>query len=477
MGYELSKREDLVKRSNLMINSSYQSSLFAKQITALAIARMKAKDEELVAELPVGEVKEALGLKGSSIYTEIKGVSIATLGQKLMIEDPDSERFYVFNVFSSAAFSKEDATLRLKFTNDVKKHTIEIKDNYTIMRLATLVSFSSNHAYRLYELLKTHEFKIPKAEGASYSFKMDILDFRFRIGLVNTSKEYIQDMMDAGEPLDVVYKAALERANEQRRQLKEQRKTFKKSKESAYTEEKPDVLYVQWGDLKKRVLDIAVAEINNSPLCEIHVDYEPIKRGRGAKITEIKFTISRNPKYKNAHEDIGFDLVRPRKSDIAAVEEVRAFIAEPLSEKDVLHLLDAADGEIDKVRYAYELALTQGGIQNLVAWMSKAIKENWTSISVDKKMAENKFNNHEQRDSDMDELEKMLLRTNDNVGKKPEVIDAEDVREVKEDDNYIEDAEDFEYNVLDDASDETLEELIRQQRKILAELEKRRKKK
>ena len=426
-----------VKRSNAMINASYQSTLFAKKVTALAIASMSVQDDALVADLSVSDLRNQLGLKGNSVYNQIKGVSVETLGQKLLLEGENKKSFDLYNVFSQAKYDEDQNVLRLTFTDQIKQHTLLVKENYTTMRLSSLVNFESNHSYRLFELLSTHKYKIPHKENASYTFSMDLIDFRFKVGLVNTEKTYISEAMDQGRSLESIYEMALERAEVQRNQLKDARKNYKKSANSTYVEEKPDVLYPRWTDMKKRVLDVAVNEINKSDYCDIAVDYTAERKGRGGKIEKIIFTIRRNPNYKNIRNDISFRPARERPSDNALVNEVREFISEPLSEKDVLAILSAAEDDVSRIKAAYQFARKKGNIHNLVGWLISAIKEGWEDVSLDKKDYDGDtsgFNNHSIHDYDMNELEKILLATNDNVGKADKVIDVteENIQETEE---------------------------------------------
>ena len=422
-----------VKRSNAMINASYQSTLFAKKVTALAIASMSVQDDSLVADLSVSDLRNQLGLKGNSVYNQIKGVSVETLGQKLLFEDDEKKSFDLYNVFSHAKYDEDKNLLRLIFTDEIKQHTLLVKENYTTMRLSSLVNFDSNHSYRLFELLSTHKYKIPQKKDGAYTFSIDLIDFRFKVGLVNTEKAYIAEAMDQGKPLEDIYNMALERADMQRQQIKDARKKFKKSEGSTYVEEKPDVLYPRWTDMKKRVLDVAVYEINNSEYCDIMVDYQAERKSRGGKIKNIIFTIKRNPNYKNLREDISFRPARERPSDNALVNQVREFISEPLSEKDVLAILSAANDDIEKVRAAYQFALKKGNIHNLTGWLISAIKEGWEDVEIIGSAREinrtAEFNNASGRNYDMDELEKKLLATNDNVGNKQEVkVDSKNAR-------------------------------------------------
>ena len=52
--------------------------------------------------------------------------------------------------------------------------------------------------------------------------------------------------------------------------------------------------YDSWTDFKRRIINVAVTEINNTPECGMTVSYEPVKSGKGGKVYGITFYVELN---------------------------------------------------------------------------------------------------------------------------------------------------------------------------------------
>ena len=170
----------------------------------------------------------------------------------------------------------------------------------------------------------------------------------------------------------------------------------------------------------KRSLDSAIDEIND--ITDIYVEYNDIKEGKGGKIRAICFTVTDKSKLKKIK--VKSDDVKPQEKDntpsgdeiIALMFELKMEIKEELSINDYRQLLECANYDKNKVLEKYELAKKVKNIDNLMAWMLSAIKNDYKTVETkaDKKEQKetNKFNDFEQRnysDEQLEELEKKLL--------------------------------------------------------------------
>ena len=152
--------------------------------------------------------------------------------------------------------------------------------------------------------------------------------------------------------------------------------------------------------MRNKVLEPAIKEINESPYSPFTVAYEPIRGGKGGGVKEVQFIIRKKESLSVKEET---------ENDDADV--VRSFISEPLSDGDIEAILKAANDDTEKVRVAYDAACRASDIHNLTAWMIRAIREGWGDSAPVKKRSSG-FNNSSERNYDMDELEKLLLKTN-----------------------------------------------------------------
>ena len=72
-------------------------------------------------------------------------------------------------------------------------------------------------------------------------------------------------------------------------------------------------------------------------------------------------------------ERISSDVIYGQKADL-----VRSMITEEIGDDSIGRILDAAGGDTEKVRAAYELAEKQAGeIRDITSWMVSAVKGGW----------------------------------------------------------------------------------------------------
>lgn len=128
------------------------------------------------------------------------------------------------NWFQYSKYIHENATLELCFNSYLKEHLLELNKNYTKYVLQNICKLNSVYAIKLYELLKQYH-KIG-------SRVIDVSDLKYMLGI------------DKG--------------------------------------------YNQYCDFKKRVLLVAISEINKNT--DLEVELKEIKKGR--KVSEIKFLIN-----------------------------------------------------------------------------------------------------------------------------------------------------------------------------------------
>ena len=86
---------------------------------------------------------------------------------------------------------------------------------------------------------------------------------------------------------------------------------------------------------------------------------------------------------------------------------VKSIFEENITGKEAKFILNTAKSDINIIKEKYDLSQNVSEIGNIVGWMIKAIKEDYT-IPKDKTKV-GSFNDYEQRDYDFDALEKKLL--------------------------------------------------------------------
>jgi plasmid replication initiation protein len=161
--------------------------------------------------------------------------------------------------------------------------------------------------------------------------------------------------------------------------------------------------YPRYSNFKQKVLNPACKELKEKT--DISFEYQEVKTGR--KITSLKFYIHNNSRAQDEMA-VAADEERGNQPHGKAVESVQAIFKEKISELEASRILDAAGGNIEKIKDKYAIVQGMSNCKNIVGATIAAIKENWTA-----KGKKNSWNDYDQRTYDIKELEKKLLGRDD----------------------------------------------------------------
>jgi plasmid replication initiation protein len=228
---------DLVVKDNALIEASHKLSESEQRLILLAIVKGREfcdnieqlKDKELT--IHADDYMQAFGVDRHAAYESLKkavmGLYRAEWGYKYV--NDKGKAVVVYERFTqSAKYVEGGAEVKFMFANAIIPMLVELERNFTTYELSQVANLQSRYAMRLYEFLI--RYKTSKKLGITLE------DLRFRFGLLEHE-------------------------------------------------------YQSMSDFKKRVLDLAIKEINEHT--DITVKYEQHKKGR--TITGFTFTF----KYKN----------------------------------------------------------------------------------------------------------------------------------------------------------------------------------
>lgn len=357
---------DTVSRSNMLIESKSSTSLFERKLLNIAIAKAYIEDGELIARVSTKDVKNYLHITGNSIYSRLKEVSKETLGHVVSIEDDEKENFIMFNVVNKCEY--RDGVFTTRFTKEMKPHIYNLKKDYTRMSLDVLCSFKSLFTTRIYEILRTQYYRfdrekcdeliVPRPPKNPYS----IAELKFTLNVVdaNASKA-VKRLVEQGK-----FEEALD--------------------------EIKDAPFGDWRNFRRKVLEVAKKELEESEYSEISFDYEPIKSGKGGKVTGIRFFVKKNMKcthHSDLHrmpgmaeegEEVAPDVIAAKKPEVNEkyiLEVADMFGSEPVTIQDIKVLLQVSNNQPALIRKAFQMAQEQTYINNLIGWMRRCIEERW----------------------------------------------------------------------------------------------------
>lgn len=363
------QRQEMVSRSNVLIESKSSTSLFERKLLNIAIAKAVIEDGELIARVTTKDVKNYLHISGNSIYTRLRDASKETLGHVVSIEDEGKENFIMFNVVNKCEY--RDGVFTTRFTKEMKPHIYNLKKDYTRMSLDVLCSFKSLFTTRIYEILRTQYYRfekeasdeiiVPRPPKAPYS--LSELKFTLNVVDANASKT-VKRLVEQGRFDEAI-------------------------------EEIKDASFEDWRNFRRKVLEVAKKELEESNYSEICFDYEPVKSGKGGKVTGIRFKVWKNLNCTH-HSDLwrirGDEMLeiipdvleakQPGIQEGLILEVADIFGNEPITIQDIKTLILAADQDVESIKKAFAMAKQQTYINNLVGWMKKCLEEKWYANEV-----------------------------------------------------------------------------------------------
>lgn len=167
--------------------------------------------------------------------------------------------------------------------------------------------------------------------------------------------------------------------------------------------------YKTYGEFNRKVLKVAMEEINSTNKSDIYITCKEDKTGR--KVIGFTFTIETQSKRKNnidvANAEISATKENNQSEIDILVQQVQDIITK-ISYKNAENILKAYKNDIEKIKKAYIYTVNMSRtkpIKNAVSYMISIKDADLESVILDNSL----FNSFEQRKYDMDDLEKKLL--------------------------------------------------------------------
>lgn len=220
------ERNKQLRQSNLITNSRYSMSAVEMNIIFLLIAQLKKDDPvDQVYHISVKELEET---SGSTInYGRLKEYTFKLRNRGYEIEHKDG--YLQVGICASVEYIRHKGLLEIEVARKLRPFLFDLKDNFTTYSLRTALKIRSTYAKRLYQM-----FCMWRSTGR---FFIKIEDLKYKLDLI--------------DPV---------------------------SKEEKYP---------KYGMFKKKVLEVALSEINANT--NLAVEMEERKTGR--KITNLIFHI------------------------------------------------------------------------------------------------------------------------------------------------------------------------------------------
>lgn len=344
-------KDYLVTKSNYFImNSSYDLSLEEQKIILTLASMVQPTDEEFkVYKFKINDFMKLVGVEDKSKYTKIPKITKDLMKKVFEIEEGNKTIQVAW--LSSVVYEKGTGYVELEFSPRLKPYMLKLNTVFTQYKLANILNMKSKYSPRIYELLKCNEFK--------------------KQGYIEIEVEELRKLLKTGN------------------------------------------VYPLYNDFKRFVIERTQKELKK--ISDINYDFEEIKTGR--KVTSLKFYIHANKSKNRAKEEVcvtieGKYTFEEEKRSTELINVIETIFKETITGLQAKKLLDTAKGDINIIKEKYALSQNVSKIDNIVGWVIRAIKEDYTTKKGKGKVGA--FNDYEQRDYDFDALEKKLLGWDNN---------------------------------------------------------------
>jgi plasmid replication initiation protein len=228
-----------VRQSNALTNARFEYSELQLDLFFFILSRLKKGQESTVYQLPI---KELSTLTGKQYHFPYLRAATADMGSRCF-EIEDETGYQQLWMFRKVHYLKGQGIIEVKLSEDIIPHLFDLKQNFTSYQLAAGLRLTSKYAKRIYQLCS-------QWKDLGETKKYDIQDFKRALGLLDS------------------------KGNDKASRV---------------------------SDLKSKVLDIAVKQINEHT--ELHISYTLEKHVRTFK--NIVFTV----KPQALAELLPFDLL------------------------------------------------------------------------------------------------------------------------------------------------------------------------
>ncbi len=157
-GGENINKNYIVTKSNKLINCDYDLSLQEQKIILTLASMVQPQDTEFKEyEFKIKDFTELLQVNNKKMYIEIPKITRELM--KKVFEIREGKKIIQLSWLSSAVYETGEGKVILKFDSNLKPYMLGLKNFYTTYKLANVLILKSKYSIRLYEILKSNEFK------------------------------------------------------------------------------------------------------------------------------------------------------------------------------------------------------------------------------------------------------------------------------------------------------------------------------
>ncbi len=218
----LDTHNNVVMANRMVLYTASNLSLDEIKLLRCLIMQVEVDDKEFYEfKIPANDFANVLGIDKKDLYKRLDVMTTHIMQEVIRIADDKKERYKKFNWVDTCEYAEGIMTIKLH--DNLKPFLLDLKASFTKYELAEIIKLNSIYGIRLYEIIRSYmdDYNLPYADHKSeISISMEVL------------------------------------------------------RKATSTETK----FTRHYDFKKKVIDVAVKEINRCS--KYHITAEPYKSGR-----------------------------------------------------------------------------------------------------------------------------------------------------------------------------------------------------
>lgn len=178
---ESSPNNNLITKSNILIEANYKLTVTEQKIILYLVSKIRQEDTDFhMYTLPIKTFYELLGYTGYPKYSEMKKITKDLMSKVLEIRE--EKKLKQLSWLSYVEYNENEGSVNLSFDPRLKPYLLELKREFTSYKLKNVMELKSGYSIRIFEVLK-------KWQGIK-QVKIDLDTLRKQVGADNKYIEY-----------------------------------------------------------------------------------------------------------------------------------------------------------------------------------------------------------------------------------------------------------------------------------------------
>ena len=166
----------IITQSNLLIQSSYSMTLNEKRVILYVLTLISPKDTDFHEyKIPVKDFSEMFSLSVKSTYSDLKNAVERLSKTSIRFPDPvDDNEIRNICIAPEYVETKNKSYVKVSFHQKLKPYLLQLRKLFTSYQLPNVLYMKSFYSIRVYELMKSEEYKNKPFEVTLETFKFTL---------------------------------------------------------------------------------------------------------------------------------------------------------------------------------------------------------------------------------------------------------------------------------------------------------------